>query len=195
MNSCNAGFISIDCGIEEEKLYNDDITGMLYRSDAQFIDSGVNNNISAVGIANSVPSRFLSLRSFPIGGRNCYTLQPVLQGSKYLVRASFLYGNYDGLNNAQNDRPILFDLILGVNLWKTINISYASVVYTVEALTVAEFDFISVCLVNRNSGTPFISSLELRPLEMSLYDAVNASNSLVLYHRLNVGSPKNKLLR
>ncbi|XP_020264928.1 probable LRR receptor-like serine/threonine-protein kinase At1g05700 isoform X2 [Asparagus officinalis] len=187
-------FISIDCGIEKDRFYYDDSTGIPYTSDAQFIDSGVNNNISQDYITNSLPAQLLSLRSFPSGSRNCYTLS-VSSGVKYLLRASFLYGNYDGLNNAEPDNPMLFDLVLGVNLWKTINISDASIIYTAEALTVAEFDLISVCLVDTNSGTPFISLLELRALKTSLYPAVNASSSLVLCRRLNVGSSKNQLHR
>lgn len=194
-NSCNAGFISIDCGIEEDHLYNDDITSISYVSDVQFIDTGTNNNVSLDHVSASYRPQLLSLRSFPSGSRNCYTLQPVSRGFKYLLRASFLYGNYDGLDSAQEDNPIVFDLVLGVNLWKRVKIYDASIVYTVEVLTMAEFDFMSVCLGNINSGTPFISVLELRQVKTSIYQAVNASSSLVLFRRLNVGSSGGQLFR
>ncbi|XP_020266813.1 putative leucine-rich repeat receptor-like protein kinase At2g19210 [Asparagus officinalis] len=184
------GFISIDCGISEGRSYDDEITEIPYICDTPFTDSGANYNISANYLSNSLPTQLSSLRSFPDGSRNCYTLRPVLKGLKYSIRAMFMYGNYDGLN-----KPIVFDLHLGVNLWKTINISDASRVYMAEVLTVAEAHFISVCLVGTNSGTPFISSLELRPLKMYMYPAVNATSSLVLFRRLNMGSATDQPLR
>ncbi|CAA6667505.1 unnamed protein product [Spirodela intermedia] len=49
-----------------------------------------------------------NLRSFPNGTRNCYTLSPVQSGDRYLIRAGFLYGNYDGRGS-----PPIFDLHIG----------------------------------------------------------------------------------
>ncbi|GJM88770.1 hypothetical protein PR202_ga05331 [Eleusine coracana subsp. coracana] len=80
------GFISIDCGLAASS-YVDNITKLLYHSDAVFTDgAGENYNIPL----DSSPPRKLyrDLRSFPNGKRNCYTLRSLTAGSKYLLRAS-----------------------------------------------------------------------------------------------------------
>jgi hypothetical protein len=41
--------------------------------------------------------------------------------------------------------------------------------------------------VNTGSGTPFISSLELRPLKDSLYPLANSTQGLALIGRYNFG--------
>ncbi|KAJ1420256.1 Serine-threonine/tyrosine-protein kinase, catalytic domain [Sesbania bispinosa] len=91
-----SGFISIDCGLPENSSYTEQTTGINYISDAKFIDTGVSQSIS--------PTRQQQLayvRSFPSGVRNCYRIN-VASGTKYLIRATFYYGNYDGVNQAQS---------------------------------------------------------------------------------------------
>ncbi|RRT67928.1 hypothetical protein B296_00008128 [Ensete ventricosum] len=179
-----AGFISIDCGNANSK-YLDPITKMSYVSDDQFIDAGSNFDISPEYINSTVPVKELNLRSFPEGLRNCYRLKNVSQNRAYLVRATFMYGNYDGKNSS----PTKFDLHIGVNHWKTIVVSDPSAIYTVEALSYATANLTSVCLINTGSGTPFISSLEMRPLKEGYYgEYVNASQSVVLVTRRNMGA-------
>ncbi|XP_073108955.1 putative leucine-rich repeat receptor-like serine/threonine-protein kinase At2g19230 isoform X2 [Elaeis guineensis] len=187
-------FISIDCGLADGHSYVDELTKIPYTSDAQFIEAGTNYNISRDYLSSSLPEHQRSLRSFPTGERNCYALKSLVQGQKYLLRATFMYGNYDGQNSAREDKPIQFDLHIGVNLWKSMKIVDASTVTPTEAITVALADYISVCLINKQSGTPFISSLELRPLKTSIYPAANASISLVLLKRFNMG-PTDGLIR
>ena len=70
------GFISIDCGATED--YLDDGTGIFYKSDAGFIDTGTNSNISPENqYSNQYYGRQMrNLRSFPQGEKNCYTLKP-----------------------------------------------------------------------------------------------------------------------
>ncbi|CAL9162383.1 unnamed protein product, partial [Musa hybrid cultivar] len=140
--------------------YVDHSTSLTYVSDDRFIDVGSDFYIQSNYINSSVSTLQVNLRSFPDGLRNCYTLKPVPQNSTYLVRATFMYGNYDGKNS-----QIQFDLHIGVNHWKTMNISDPSAIYTAEALSLATANSTSVCLVNTGGGTPFISSLELRPFE------------------------------
>lgn len=177
------GFISIDCGIAAGSTYVDPTTNIPYVSDTPYIDAGVNQNISAAYVTNFMGRRYLNVRSFPNGTRNCYTINSVTPNSKYLIRASFFYGNYDGLGSQSR----LFDLYLGVNLWKTINITDPGSGYRTDVITVAASGSFSVCLVNTGHGTPFISGLDVRPLKEVLYPALNASRSLVLTRRLNMG--------
>ncbi|KAF8715745.1 hypothetical protein HU200_026690 [Digitaria exilis] len=177
------GFISIDCGLPGTASYVDDNTKLSYAPDAAFVgDAGSNHNISAEYITPKLSKRYLNVRSFPDGGRSCYTLRSLVSGLKYLLRASFVYGNYDGLR-----RPPVFDLHVGVNFWTTVNITDADKLEIPEAIVLVPGDCVQVCLVNTGSGTPFISGLDLRPLKSTLYPQANATQGLVLLGRLNFG--------
>ena len=124
------------------------------------------------------------MRSFPDGARNCYTLRSIVAGLKYLLRATFKYGNYDGLA-----RLPIFDLYIGVNFWTMVNVTDAdsAIIRDREAIVLVPDDFVQVCLVNTGTGTPFISGLDLRPLKSTLYPQANATQGLVLLARLNFG--------
>ncbi|CAA7404334.1 unnamed protein product [Spirodela intermedia] len=171
------GFISVDCGFAGGSEYRDDETGVTYIGDSQFIDTGENHIIPV----NSSSRPYRTLRSFPNGTRNCFTLSPVKSGDKYLIRAGFLYGNYDG-----RGFPPIFDLHIGVNFWTNVKMESDSPGAS-EIITVAPADLIRVCLVNTGKGTPFISTLELRPLLDFMYPLANASQSLANHLRWNYG--------
>ncbi|PAN18509.1 hypothetical protein PAHAL_3G206900 [Panicum hallii] len=176
------GFVSIDCGIPEKSSYVDGATRLPYVSDASFTDAGANHNVSAEYITPSFSKRYLNVRSFPGAPRSCYTLGSLTPGSKYLLRAVFMYGNYDGLG-----RPPAFDLHLGVNFWTTVNVTAAGAAVLAEAIAVVPDDSVQVCLVDTGAGTPFISGLDLRPLASALYPQVNATQGLALLGRRNFG--------
>ncbi|TVU20523.1 hypothetical protein EJB05_36736, partial [Eragrostis curvula] len=159
------GFISIDCGLPGTESYVDDTTKLLYVPDAAFIDdAGSNHNISVEYITPKLNKRYLNVRSFPDGARNCYTHRSLVSGLKYLLRGTFFYGNYDGLN-----RPPVFDLYVGVNWWTMVNVTNADIPVFLEVIVVVPDDFVQVCLVNTGFGTPFISGLDLRPLKSTMY--------------------------
>ncbi|XP_074557013.1 putative LRR receptor-like serine/threonine-protein kinase At1g05700 [Curcuma longa] len=181
------GFLSIDCGIESGSSYVDPTTGISYVSDAGFITTGVNRNISDAYVGGVSSPQLHTLRSFPDGTQNCYAfgLSP---GSKYLLRAWFLYGDYDGLNG----QPLAFDLRFGVNYWARVNITDAESIYWTEVITVATGDS-SVCLVNTGTGAPFISGIDIRPLRDSLYPAANEGQTLILFNRWNFGEASETL--
>ncbi|OEL26035.1 Receptor-like protein kinase [Dichanthelium oligosanthes] len=178
------GFISIDCGLPGTASYVDDTTKLTYSPDAAFIDgAGSNHNISAEYITPKLGKRYLNVRSFPDGGaRSCYTLRSLEAGLKYLVRATFMYGNYDGLR-----RPPVFDLYVGVNFWTMVNVTAADSPLIPEAIILVPGDSLQVCLVNTGAGTPFISGLDLRPLKSTLYPQANETQGLVLLGRMNFG--------
>ncbi|CAM0954470.1 unnamed protein product [Alopecurus aequalis] len=176
------GFITIDCGLSGETGYVGNTTTLSYVPDAGFIDTGTNHNISAEYIATSSGTIYSDVRSFA-GTRNCYTLRSLESKLKYIIRARFMYGNYDRL-----DRPPVFDLYIGVNYWHTVNISKPDTVEIVEAIVVVPDDFVQVCLVNTGAGTPFISGLDLRPLKRTLYPQATAEEGLALKYRFNFGT-------
>ncbi|KAK3411655.1 hypothetical protein EUGRSUZ_I00392 [Eucalyptus grandis] len=168
------GFISIDCGAPND--YTDENTNMTYKVDDGFIGSGKNMSIS--GLIYQSNLRCTNLRFFPDGLRNCYTLRPDQgKNGKYLIRALFCYGNYDGKNQAP-----LFDLYIDVNYWATVGASSAIVE---EIIYVPKADDIRVCLVKTGNGVPFISALELRALDDDVYPL--ESGFLQLSTRINLG--------
>ncbi|XP_065633076.1 putative leucine-rich repeat receptor-like protein kinase At2g19210 isoform X2 [Quercus suber] len=160
-----SGFISIDCGVATD--YVDENTGIFYQSDTNFIDTGTNNDVSPEYYYSDpvYAQQAYTLRSFPQGTKNCYTLKPE-QGKNcnYLIRAFFRYGNYD----KKNQTPT-FDVYVGVNHWLTVELDGASHLMYPDFIYVPSSDTILVCLINTGSGILFISALELRPLSKSMY--------------------------
>ncbi|KAK7245498.1 hypothetical protein RIF29_40344 [Crotalaria pallida] len=181
------GFISIDCGGPENFEYTDDSTNIKYNTDGPYIDTGLNKNISSeYAYPNNpiLPLPLSDLRSFPEGERNCYSLKAGRIGRRHLIRASFLYGNYDGENKLPE-----FDLYVGANFWSTVKFSNISEQVVMEIISMAQSEVTDVCLVNKGLGTPFISALELRPLSSSIYNTeFGESASLLLFKRWDIAS-------
>ncbi|KAI9387692.1 hypothetical protein POPTR_010G213101v4 [Populus trichocarpa] len=104
---------------------------------------------------------------------------------RYVIRAGFFYGNYDGLSN-----PPTFDLHLNGGKWSTVNTAsrsgpiYHEIVYSLQKSAI-----LTVCLVQTRDGeVPFISTLEFMPLPDVLYPHLdpNISFSLLVW-RANLG--------
>lgn len=166
------GFISIDCGADEDYIDN----GILYKSDRDFVDTGISQPVTANNSGNLRP-QLKNVRSFPEGRRNCYVLKPEKgKDNTYLIRASFLYGNYD----RKNTTPI-FDLYLGANLWWTVDWDNGYV----ETIYIPSTDYINVCLFNTSKGVPYISALELRPLDNTIYRTT--AKALITMQRSDIG--------
>ncbi|XP_078428167.1 LRR receptor-like serine/threonine-protein kinase IOS1 [Wolffia australiana] len=176
------GFISVDCGLERVANYTDQTSGILYSPDEGIVDSGIPVEVPSRPAIQDLSRRYMTMRSFPNGTRNCYSLGPTIARGKYLVRAVFLYGNYDNKN-----QPPQFDIYLGVNLWQTVKTISDDTVFA-EIIAVSPSEKLQVCLVNTGSGTPFISVLEVRPLLQTMYRQVNETWSFVLSgKRVNYG--------
>lgn len=161
-------------------------------SDSTFTDSGEIYNISSDYITDTLEQPFLNVRTFPQGTRNCYTLKPDIDTTtKFLLRASFMYGNYDGLNKLPS-----FGLLLDSSEWDSVQFQEASTVVFKEIIHVPKTNHINVCLINTESGTPFISGLKFRPLKNDSYVPNQSGASLLLISRLDVGSTsKERFLR
>ncbi|CAL4986885.1 unnamed protein product [Urochloa decumbens] len=185
----NHGFVSIDCGYTANPKYSDDKTGITYLADVGFTDAGSIHPVYPENLQSDLADRYKTIRFFPNGTRNCYTIRSLPPGGKYLVRANFGYGNYDTLN-----RLPTFDLYLGVNYWTTVRIVNSSTAYIFETITVSPANYLQVCLVNKGLGTPFISGLDLRILQPNLYLNSTATQSLALlsFFRQSVGFGPNR---
>ncbi|PWA59733.1 leucine-rich repeat transmembrane protein kinase protein [Artemisia annua] len=178
-----SGFISIDCGIVKGSTYTDNVTGINYVSDSNFIDSGESHNILPVYNTSADFTQLTTLTSFPKNTRNCYTLKPTQgKGYKYLIRARFMYGNYDYINQLPE-----FDVFLGPDYWDTVNFAKATSIKDMEIIHVLSSDYIHVCLVNTGHGTPFISAIELRALGTNIYSET-IFGSLNLYRHVDFGT-------
>ncbi|XP_024015450.1 probable LRR receptor-like serine/threonine-protein kinase PAM74 isoform X2 [Eutrema salsugineum] len=177
------GFISLDCGLSaDEPPYTDSSNKLRFSSDAKFVEGGKSGTIQKHLEADYLKA-YTTLRYFPDGIRNCYNLN-VTQDTRYLVRASFVYGNYNGLDS----HPI-FDLYIGRSWWATIsndledpNNKWTSLQslergygMSEEIIHTAIFNTLQVCLVKTDATVPFISALELRPLSDNVYATRNGS--------------------
>ena len=165
------GFISLDCGLlPNESPYTKISTGLIFSSDTDFIQSGIHGRINNEWEYKY--KQYNALRYFPEGIRNCYNLT-VKQGLNYLIRAGFAYGNYDGLSIYPR-----FDIYIGPNLWTSVFVKFK---VEFEIIHTARSNFLQICLVKTGTTTPFISTLELRPLRNDSYST--QSGSLLLKDR------------
>ncbi|WJX92003.1 hypothetical protein P8452_73705 [Trifolium repens] len=179
-----SGFISLDCGLPEHSSYSAVKTGINYISDSKFVESGVSKRIRYT--KEIIQQQLQYVRSFPNGVKNCYRIN-VTSGTKYLIRASFYYGNYDNLND-----PPIFDLHFGANLWDTVKFSNNVSFFQIrEIIYTPSHAYIQPCLVNTGQGTPFVSAIELRTLNNKTYVTKSAKSVLSLLVRWNMGSITN----
>ncbi|XP_041989668.1 probable LRR receptor-like serine/threonine-protein kinase At1g05700 isoform X2 [Salvia splendens] len=174
-------FISIDCG---SSIPNRDENGITWVGDDKYVQSGESRSIKPLNSRFSVAD---TLRVFTTRNKNCYHIDSVKKG-RVLVRASFYYGNYDG-----KSFPPTFDIHFDGNFWTTVHTSNTEFYYY-EVTYVLKRESISVCLAQTKPGQfPFISALEVRSLESSMYNYVNDSYPLLVWKRVAFGS--NKVLR
>lgn len=153
-----AGSLSIDCG--SNTSYTDPTYNITWVPDEPYIYTGQNYDLPS--ISDSVPLQ--SLRYFP-GNKTkyCYVL-PATPSQTYMVRATFFY--YDFLSSASAAPPsfnleIEAELVAVPDFAQTKNITY-------EVYMSATSVNIYVCLARSrptDTSVPFISSLELRPLD------------------------------
>lgn len=155
----HAEFISVDCGGATN--YTDPSTGLAWISDKGIMKCG-----TSVMVENPNGNRvqYRARRDFPPDNKKyCYTLG-TKERRRYLVRATFQYG---GLQS--EDSYPKFQLFLDATRWSTVTVLDASRVYVHEMIIRAPSGSIDVCICCAVTGSPFISTLELRPLNLSMY--------------------------
>jgi hypothetical protein len=152
-------FISIDCG--GTTYFTDNTTGLQWIPDDGSVTGG---NAVNIDITTQTHRQYKSLRYFPPDNKKyCYTLNTT-ERTRYLVRATFLYGNFR--NSSAYPK---FDLYLDTTHWATITIANATDIYVEEIILRAASSAINVCVLHASTGVPFISTLELRVLHDSMY--------------------------
>ncbi|KAK7280919.1 hypothetical protein RIF29_08492 [Crotalaria pallida] len=180
-------FISIDCGGTTSN-YTDITTGLSWISDTRIMKHGMSVEVES---ANGNKVQYQKRRDFPTDSRKyCYTLSTV-ERRRYLVRASFQYGSLEN-----GDTYPQFQLYLDATKWATVSIYDASRVYVKEMIFRAPSDRIDVCMCCATTGSPFISALELRPLNLSMYATDFEDNFfLKVAARINFGAPSEDAVR
>jgi Malectin-like domain len=178
------GFVNIDCG--GSNAHTDDI-GLQWTPDSSYL-FGQSAKTSSV---NSNKTQYKTVRFFPADDRKyCYTLN-VTTGLRYLVRATFLYGNFDNTNVYPK-----FIISLGATLWDLIIINDARTAVVSEMLVLAPSSSLSVCLLNASSGVRFISTIELRQFNGSMYTSYYETQYFMfLAARVNFGALSNASIR
>ncbi|XP_022633670.1 probable LRR receptor-like serine/threonine-protein kinase At1g67720 isoform X1 [Vigna radiata var. radiata] len=178
-----AGFVSLDCGGKEN--FTDEI-GLPWTPDELRY-----GDISTISVANETRKQYTTVRHFPADSRKyCYSLD-VVSRTRYLLRASFLYGNFD----ANNVYP-KFDIFVGATHWSTIVISDANTIEMRELIFLALSPTVSVCLSNATTGKPFISTLELRQFNGSVYYTYTEEHFyLSVSARINFGADSDAPIR
>ncbi|GMH01533.1 hypothetical protein Nepgr_003372 [Nepenthes gracilis] len=181
-----AEFISIDCGGISN--YTDQNTGLAWISDA-----GITTQGKAIEVENRNGDlqQYQRRREFPADDKKyCYNL-PTEERRRYIVRATFLYGSTDNLGTYPK-----FELYLDATKWATVTVVDGSTIYVKEMIIRAPSDAIDVCLCCATTGAPFISTLELRQLNLSMY-ATDFEDTFYLKvtARVNFGAPTDDSIR
>lgn len=156
----------LNCGSPSTTKLNE----INYTSDRGFINVG---NTTAIKQKDLLPI-LSTLRYFPdkSSRKHCYNF-PVAKNSKYLIRTTYYYGNFDGKNS-----PPVFDQIIGGTKWSVVNTSedyskgqssYYEIVVGVPGRT------LSVCLAKnaKTLSSPFISALDVQSLEDTMYNSTD----------------------
>lgn len=170
-------FLSIDCGATYNETFP--VNYINWTSDGEYVHTGesrvVDRNRSTDPVMNT-------LRVFPKLKKNCYNF-PLRQGERVLVRASFYYGNYDGL-----DSPPTFELQFDGNYWATVNMSkaYLSNPLFGEAIYDVKGNSTSICVAQTlPNQIPFINAIEVRSLVSNMYSQVDSDHALIMKGRFS----------
>lgn len=174
--------LRIDCG----SLNPSNVTAggeLRWRTDEEFIRGGENKLLQTTNLSN--PIQMNTLRFFPKGKANCYELLLFTKYHKFLFRAGFYYGDYDGLS-----KPPSFGLQIDGKLWANVTTSMGQEPVYHELLYILKEEQVRVCLVREKiDEIPFISSLEATVVYDS-YQYMDNNTALYLHSRINYGANK-----
>ncbi|KAL9307232.1 putative Malectin-like domain-containing protein [Arabidopsis thaliana] len=174
----NAADISIDCGSSSSHIDADNRTWV---GDTDFVTTGLTSKFVPF---SKFPAELTTLRYFPTGETNCYTNIPVDKGGKVLVRTRFLYGDYDDESTAPK-----FDVVYdGKHRDSVVTTTYETATQS-EAIFIPENGNISVCFYRTlSSETPFVSTIEVRMLDDSMYTDLGPKEGFILQQRTAYGA-------
>nr|VDD38899.1 unnamed protein product [Brassica oleracea] len=173
------GFLSLSCGGSSyTAAYN-----ISWVSDNDYIETG---NTTAVTYIEGTSTSTVPIRFFPDSqSRQCYKLPVRKDLSSVLIRATFVYRNYDSQN-----QPPAFRVSLGRSVTSTVDLRTKDP-WIEELVWPVNKDSLSLCLLAvKGRGIPVISSLEVRPLPLGAYrNSLEDSPNAILRrsYRINSG--------
>ncbi|CAN8291277.1 unnamed protein product [Cochlearia groenlandica] len=173
----NAADINIDCGSSSSHVDSDNRTWV---GDADFVTTGSTSTFKPMV---ETDESLTTLRYFPTGETNCYTNIPVDKGGKVLVRTRFDYGDYDKENNAPK-----FDVVYdGKHRDSVVTVTSIKGMRS-EAIFIPENGNTSVCFFRTFlSENPFVSTIEVRRLDDSMYTDLGPKEGFILQQRTAYG--------
>ncbi|KAK8583106.1 hypothetical protein V6N13_021821 [Hibiscus sabdariffa] len=156
-------FLSLTCGGASTYVDSSKITWV---SDDAFINTG---NVTTIDYVedSGTSSSSVPLRFFPESKRrNCYKLPVENISSVVLVRAQFMYKNYDG-----RWKPPAFLVSLGTAITSTVNLTNKDPWIEEFIWPVSKVTLLFCLHAIPEGGSPVISSLEVRPLPQGAYQS------------------------
>lgn len=180
MRNCTSDFLSLSCGGTTTFT---DSSNISWIPDTDYIGSGNTSTIDNDDDRSTFSSGHY-VRFFPDPrARKCYKLPLKNSSSSVLIRAVFVYKNYDKLG-----KPPAFSVSIGTAITSNVNLSFNDP-WIDEFVWKVDKEIVSFCLHSiPESGYPLISSLELRPLPRGAYDGGLLPNqALRKSYRINCG--------
>ncbi|CAM6127169.1 unnamed protein product [Calypogeia fissa] len=185
------GFLSIDCG-SNRTTYKDNLGLTWVTDNVTYMKTGISVEQSYVNFtllnasAGAGNQALQSYRYFPERlNKYCYNLETVPNAS-FLIRASFYLNEFE----LQKRLPFQFVTYINATEWFTLTVgegSQSDMFVAQEAIFYAPSALMYFCMVPV-IGVPFISSLELRQLEPTMYAYSGGRlQFLSLLFRYNIG--------
>lgn len=178
---------SIDCGASGR--YTDE-NFIPWTGDADFMQMGHAEAVPSANANAQLALAMRTLRAFTTSNdapwkKYCYSIYiGGMDSARILVRASFYYGNYDGLS-----RPPSFRLMFDSNNWADVVTTLDEEPVFYEIIYVVKAKSASICVAQTDSGmSPFISALEVRRLSNMMYNALPTNHALFAITRAAFGS-------
>lgn len=179
-------FTSADCGGTSN--YTDKRTGLAWVADSGMMSNGKPMKVQN---PNTDWQPYQYRRDFPTDDKKyCYTLG-TQERRRYLIRATFMYGSTENVGTYPS-----FQLYLDATKWASVTVFDGLRTYVEEMIIRAPSSSVDVCLCCATTGSPFISTLELRPLNVSMYATDFEDNFyLKVAARVNFGAPSKDPVR
>jgi Malectin-like domain len=178
------GFVNLDCG--GIGAHTDDI-GLQWTPDSNYMFG----KSAKTSFGNDNKKQYSTVRYFlEDAEKYCYDLN-VTSNMRYLVRATFFYGSFDNATVYPK-----FHLSLGATYWDEIVINDVDIPVVKEMIVLAPSDSLSICLFNTSSGVRFISTIELRKFNRSMYyTQFETEYFMFTAARINFGAHSNASVR
>ncbi len=151
-----AGSFFVDCG--STASYVDNITGITWMPDDQFIDrnSGVHTNVSSASLYYPDSSELATLKYFPDSRAKNRLSFPLTPNTIYQTRGTFFYGVYDHRSTVPS-----FEMVVdGTNIVASINFTSRADLMAYQEVSYAPQSNLTYLCLSRDltNSVPFVSA-------------------------------------